>query len=307
MTRTRAELRDLIRQELGDEVRISGTATGGSKTTVVDTAALTQADDYWNGRRVYITSTTDGLAPQGETRKVADFANSTWTLTVEMAFSTAVAAGDTYQIAIWPDSVYNALISAAIAAYSKYRPYRSTGSLATVSGTRYYDPPTGVDLRAGHRIDEVRYNNATTQEDYAITGWAPDRHQNKIDLGYFANESRTLTVYYVVPHADFTGDSDTITIPDQDEHLIVKYVQAQFYLLMSREGFDEFGNLAPAKWTRGNVSEETGAGRQNMKVLYDSIIAEWLAALKDGGMIFTTTQKPDPGEWVPPLDYRTGG
>ena len=103
------------------------------------------------------------------------------------------------------------------------------------------------------------------------------------------------------------GDSDTITIPDQDEHLIVKYVQAQFYLLMSREGFDEFGNLTPAKWTRGNVSEETGAGRQNMKALYDSIIAEWLAALKDGGMIFTTPQKPDPGEWVPPLVYRTGG
>ena len=39
MTKTRAELRELIRQELGDEVRISGTATGGSKTTLVDTAA----------------------------------------------------------------------------------------------------------------------------------------------------------------------------------------------------------------------------------------------------------------------------
>ncbi len=304
MTKTRAELRELIRQHIGDEVRISGTATGGSKTTVVDTAALTQADDHWNSRRIYITSTTDGLAPQGEGRKIADFANSTKTITLEMALSAAVEAGDTYQIAIWPDSVYNTLIKAAIAAYSKYRPYRSTGTLATVCGTRYYDPPTGVDLRAGHFIEEIRYMNPATQEDYAIEGWSPDQHQNKIDLGYFASESKTLTVFYVIPHADFADDSDTVTVPDQDEHLIVRYVLAQFYLLMSRESFDDFGNMAPAKWTRGNVSEETGSGRQGMKSLYDSTLSEWLACMKEDGLVIATPRSGVADEWVPPHDYR---
>lgn len=304
MTKTRAELRALIRQHIGDEVRISGTATGGSKTTVVDTAALTQADDYWNGRRIYITSTTDGLAPQGEGRKIADFTNSIKTITLEMALSAAVKAGDTYQFAIWPDSVYNTLIKAAIAAYSKYRPYRSTGTLATVCGTRYYDPPTSVDLRAGHMIEEVRYMNPATQEDYAVEGWSPDQHQNKIDLGYFASESKALTVFYVIPHADFADDSDTVTVPDQDEHLIVKYVLAQFYLLMSRESFDDFGNLAPAKWTRGNVSEETGSGRQGMKSLYDSALSEWLACMKEDGLVIATPRSRVADEWVPPHDYR---
>ena len=304
MTKTRAELRALIRQELGDEVRISGTATSGSKTTVVDTAALTQADDYWNGRRIFITSTADGLAPQGESRKIADFVNSTKTVTLEMALSAAIEAGDTYQIAIWPDSVYNALIKAAIAAYSKYRPYRATGLLAIVAGTRYYDPPTGIDLRAGHLIEEIRYISPTTNEDYAVTGWSPDRYQNKIDLGYQASESKTLTVFYIIPHADFADDSDTITVPDQDEHLIVKYVLAQFYLLMSRESFDEFGNLAPAKWTRGNVSEERGSSRQSMKNLYDSVIAEWLQSLKDGGFIVANPRGTDVGDWTPPHDYQ---
>jgi len=303
MTKTRAELRELIRQEIGDEVRISGTATGGSKTTVVDTAALTQADDYWNGRRIYITSTTDGLAPQGESRKIADFVNSTKTITVEMALSAAAESGDTYQIAIWPDSVYNALIKAALSAYSKYRPYRSTGTLAMVCGTRYYDPPTGVDLHAGHRIEEIRYINSATQEDYSIEGWSPDQHQNKIDLGYFASESKTLTVFYVIPHADFTDDSDTVTVPEQDEHLIVKYVLAQFYRLMSSESFDDFGNLAPAKWTRGNVSEETGSGRQGMKTLYDSALSEWIASIKDDGLVITTPRSGVAGEWIPPHDY----
>jgi len=304
MTKTRAELRDLIRQQLGDEVRISGTATGGSKTTVADTAALTQADDYWNGRKIFITATTDGLAPQGEGRKIADFVNSSKTAILEMAFSAAVEAGDSYQIAIWPDPVYDALIKAAIAAYSKYRPFRSTGTLATVSGTRHYDPPAGVDLRAGHRIEEIRYINLATQEDSTVEGWSPDQHQNKIDLGYFASESKTLTVFYVIPHADFTSDSDTVTVPDQDEHLIVKYVLAQFYLLMSRESFDEFGNLAPAKWTRGNVSEETGAGRQSTKALYDSVLSEWLAALKEDGLVVSIPGSGAAGEWMPPADYR---
>jgi len=307
MTKTRAQLRELIRQEAGDEVRISGTATGGSKTTVVDTAALTQADDYWNSRRIFVASTTDSLAPQGESRKIADFVNSTHTITLEMALSAAVEAGDTYQVAVWPDSVYNALISAAIAAYSKYRPYRSTGSLAMASGARYYDPPAGVDLRAGHRIEEIRYINLATQEDYAIEGWSPNRHQNKIDLGYFASESKTLTVFIVIPHSDFADDSDTITVPDQDEEMIIKYALAQLYLLMSRESFDDFGNLVPSKWTRGNVSEETGSGRKNMKDLHDSIMADWLAALRDGGTIITTPKRADPGHWTPPHDYLTGG
>jgi len=304
MTKTRAELRALIRQHIGDEVRISGTATGGSKTTVVDTAALTQVDDYWNGRKIYITSTTDGLAPQGEGRKVADFVNSTKTITLEMALSAAVETGDNYQIAIWPDSIYNTLIKAAIAAYSKYRPYRSTGTLATVCGTRYYDSPTGVDLRAGHLIEEIRFMNPAAQEDYAIEGWNPDQHQNKIDLGYFASESKTLTIFYVIPHADFADDSDTVTVADQDEHLIVKYVLAQFYLLMSRESFDDFGNLAPTKWTRGNVSEDTGSGRQGMKALYDSTLSEWLACMKEDGLVIATPRSRVADEWVPPHDYR---
>lgn len=304
MTRTRAQLRDLIRQEVGDEVRLSSTATSGSKTTLVDTAGLIQADDYWNGRKVHILATTDGNAPQGESRKIADFASSTHTLTLEMPLSAAAEAGDTYQIAVWPDPVYNALISAAIAAYSKYRPWRSTGVLATVTGTRYYDPPAGVDLRIGHRIEEIRYMSPATQEDYAIEGWSLDRHQNKIDLGYYASEAKTLTVFYVIPHADFAGDSGAITVPDQDEELIVKWVRAQIWLFMSRESFDEFGNLVPSRWSRGNVSEESGSGRQAMKNLHDAEMLEWGQALQEGGFVLTNPRAETPGEWIAPHDYR---
>lgn len=304
MTRNRAQLRELIRQEVGDEVRLSGTATSGSRTTIVDTSGLVQADDYWNGRKIHIQASTDGKAPQGESRKISDFSSSTHTLSLEMPLSAAVEAGDSYQIAIWPDAVYDALITAAIAAYSKYRPYRSTGVLATVCGTRYYDPPAGVDLRAGDRIEEIRYMNPSTLEDYPIEGWNPDRHQNKIDLGSYASDARTLTVFYVIPHADFADDSDTVTVPDQDEELVSKWVRAQIWLLMSRESFDEFGNLAPSRWSRGNVSEETGSGRQGMKNLHDSEMREWLEQIKGGGFILSGSEPETPGHWVAPHDYR---
>ena len=304
MTRTRAQLRELIRQQTGDEVRLSGTATGGSKTTLVDTAGLVQADDYWNGRRVHITATGDGNAPQGEGRKIADFVYSTHTLSLEMPLSAAVEASDAYQIAVWPDPVYDALIKAAIMAYSKYRPYRATGTVATANGVRYYDPPAGVDLCAGHLIEMVRYMNQATAEDHAITGWATDRHQNKIDLGYFASDARTLTIFYARPHADFDSDSGTITVPDQDEELITRWVRAQIWLLMSRESFDEFGNLVPSRWSRGNVSEESGSGRQSMKNLHDAEMAAWLEQLRGGGFIITSPKSSDPGEWVAPHEYR---
>ncbi len=305
MTKTRAQLRDLIRMECGDEVRLSGSATSGSKTTLLDTVGLLQADDYWNGRRVNIASTVDGLAPLGESRKISDFVLSTHTITLEMALSAVVDAGDTYQIAVWADPVYNALIKAAIAAYSRYRPYRTTGTIGTVNGTRYYDPPSGVDLRAGDQIEQIRYMNQATCEDYEITGWSVDRHQNKIDLGYYASDSKTLTVFYAQAHADYSSDSDTITVPEQDEEFITKWVRTQIWLFMSREAFDDFGNLVPGKWTRGNVSEDASSGRKNMKELHDTEMQEWLDQLKGGGSLITHPKSAAPGEWIPPSDYRS--
>lgn len=92
---------------------IRGTATGGSTTTVVDSgASLSGAtadsfDHYW----VKISTTTDGLAPQGEIRQISEGGYSAGTFTVPTAFSAAVQSGDTYEIhrGFHPSEMDNAL------------------------------------------------------------------------------------------------------------------------------------------------------------------------------------------------------
>ena len=311
MTKTRSQLREIIRQQIGDEIRLRGTVTnGGFKLYFSDSENLVQPDDYWNGQKVHIVSTTDGNAPQGETRRIADYTMVSNLIVLERPFSATVDNNDVYQISVWSDDVYNQIISSAIKAYSRYRPYKTTGTFSTAVNQRRYDPPAGLDLRAGHRIDEIRYINETTKEDYPITGWMVDVHQNKIDLGYFYSEAKTYTVFFTKPHDDFSDDNDTITIPDQDEELLIKWIRAQFWLLMAKEDFNDFGNIKPGKWTRGQITEDVAATRKNMLALHEREMAEWTEAIKTGGFIavkITNGGQTGKGEWIPPRDYRVSG
>lgn len=82
---------------------LRGTATGGSTTTVVDTAVplpgstADHFDYYWV--KIVKDAGGAGAAPQGEIRAVSEggWAN-TGTFTVSSAFTAAVAASDTYEV-----------------------------------------------------------------------------------------------------------------------------------------------------------------------------------------------------------------
>ncbi len=80
----------------------SGTATNGSTSTVVDATRRNESDEYFVSlpyAEVYIITTTDGLAPQAEVRKIiTPFTQSSGTITVSDNFSVAVGVGDTYSI-----------------------------------------------------------------------------------------------------------------------------------------------------------------------------------------------------------------
>lgn len=93
---------NLVRVPLKD-LKASGTCTGGSTTTIVDTVKLKEfGDDYFQNlspvARVLITSTTDGAAPIGEHREASDHVQSTGTTTVSVDFSASPASGDKYII-----------------------------------------------------------------------------------------------------------------------------------------------------------------------------------------------------------------
>lgn len=73
------------------------TATGGSTTTIVCAAATFVANEQV-GNYVYCLDNADsaGAAPEGQIRQIIK--NTTTTLTVQPAFTTAVAASDTFRI-----------------------------------------------------------------------------------------------------------------------------------------------------------------------------------------------------------------
>jgi len=73
---------------------LSGVATGGTSSTVIDTSHLVQANDYWNWGMITFNS---GLNT-GCSRKILDYDLATATLTLDYALDNAVVAGDEYII-----------------------------------------------------------------------------------------------------------------------------------------------------------------------------------------------------------------
>lgn len=96
--KTRADLVEEVARKFGNYRQDA--ASGGSSTTVVDSGALHEPDDYWVGHWAYILTDAGGesAAPEGEERPITDYDQGSYTLTVDPAFSAAVASEDTYEI-----------------------------------------------------------------------------------------------------------------------------------------------------------------------------------------------------------------
>ena len=102
MAQTLEQLRTALAQAVARH--FDGTATGGSTTTLIDTAGLQRytETDALVGAFLYIDDTTDDLAPEGEWRRIEAYNSSTNTITVDRAFTAAVGSGDTYEIYLAP-------------------------------------------------------------------------------------------------------------------------------------------------------------------------------------------------------------
>jgi len=114
-----------LRADLGRAVGKfhTGTATGGSTSTIVDTKAKVAfpEDDALNGALAYIRTDAGGAgaAPEGQSLPISDFVYSTGTMTLNGTLTAAVAAGDTYEVYRTPlalaqwDQAINLAIQAA--------------------------------------------------------------------------------------------------------------------------------------------------------------------------------------------------
>lgn len=121
MAKTLEQLRADLAQSVGKFY--TGTATGGSTSTIIDTNGLDAfpEDDSLNGALAYIRTDAGGAgaAPQGESKTITDHVNSTNTLTLESVLTAAVASGDTYEvyrtpltIAQWNEAINKAIVGA---------------------------------------------------------------------------------------------------------------------------------------------------------------------------------------------------
>jgi len=74
--------------------KVTGTVTGGTSSTVIDTTNLTQADDYWNVGTIEFTTGNN----TGARRKIIDFNQAARTLWLDYALDNPVAVGDAYTL-----------------------------------------------------------------------------------------------------------------------------------------------------------------------------------------------------------------
>lgn len=268
MPLTKAQFRDRVREQIGDPVRVSGTATGGSLTTLIDTNRLTQIDGYWIKLWAFITDTDDDLAPKGEARKIAEFANATKQLTMELPFSAAVAAGDTYSIAVFSDTRINNIVSGVLKEFSDYRPKKFSENLAVTAGEKRFAPTSAAVIRHVNKIEKYTAGVEDTPYDFV---WNPSTR--KVEFENWFQQAHTLTLYAEKAHTLPAADGDAMTYDDDDEDRLLRWCEARAVMAMANNEFaDNFGKLAPKSWTRGKVSETQGDSREQVFKYYENAI-----------------------------------
>ncbi|MEA3399223.1 MAG: SH3 domain-containing protein [Patescibacteria group bacterium] len=145
---------------------------GGTTLTLVD-SELTQPDDHWNNYELWMMSGNN----MGEKRVIEDFVNSTHTVTVSSAFTSAIAEGDQYVISherklvhsIWNWSSRQLTSAANIAGdiwgYSGGRTLSSLGSIAADVWNNTFAPTrrlTDKTLTSGGSLVTESYIDTAT-------------------------------------------------------------------------------------------------------------------------------------------------
>jgi hypothetical protein len=196
---TKAQYREVIARVFG---LLTGTATGGSTTTIVDSGLARFANDYFNGTQACVG---------GVTAWITDFAMSTGTLTVAPAFADAVGAGSAYQIyfRVSREDI-DAALDLACAGYEV-----ATSLTAKADSLDYYITSAPLLLRRQQIIGVwVREHNDPQNSPVEVQGWQLEEAEGQLTfrMPYTLNVDDGLwLVYYAAEHS--VGDTDTLSLP----------------------------------------------------------------------------------------------
>jgi hypothetical protein len=222
-------------------------ATGGSTTTIVDTTQTDGDDDAWKDGAAFIVNTTDGLTPIGQFQRVSAFVAATGTLTVDTAFSTAIAAGDTYGLvgSYYPlrqmiKSVNDALRSLGDVDLT------DTTTLDTADSTTEYAASVTWKRSAPFRVDiqtltgSAGANAWRTSHDWEYVPAAAGT-AGKIIFADYQPATRDIRVWYKGPHATVSAYGDVIAEVFDPETVVQAFIAKALEWQNTRsQGADQF-------------------------------------------------------------------
>jgi hypothetical protein len=194
----------------------TGTATGGSETTLIDTNALRLVDnDYYNEGTLFIRADAGGAPDISKTfGKIKDFNSTSKTVTLYTALATAITADDTYGIANrrYPLDQITQKINNVLVLGGDL-PVEDT-SLTTVANQLVYDLPAGVVARDLRQVMVATTTNSAEPHYRPVVNWrivyADAGSAGDLELSYELPAGYTILLRYASPHAELTANTSTL-------------------------------------------------------------------------------------------------
>lgn len=238
MSATLEEIRAELAQSL--QLMITGTATGGAVGTIIDTNALghIEDDDALIGGIAYIRETTDGLAPEGESRRITDYAQATNTVTVEYNFTAAPGAGDEYEIylmpltlAEWDAAINRAIRDAWPEVFSReYKSYQ-------VNETGQYSLPNTADAVRRVTVHTIGTRLGVPSQEIPRQRWEVEGTPGadltlRLMLRLAAGLNRRLQVFYAARYQPLAAEGET----DLDLSYLMPRARYHIHQLLATRG-----------------------------------------------------------------------
>jgi hypothetical protein len=253
MALTLSKVMTRVWRELGHLIDI--TATGGSTTTIVDSASIYTSDDALVGGTAIVTRDAGGAgaAPEGEYSRISDYVASTTTFTVSTAFSVAPASGDNIALAR-PTIRLNQMVQAVNDGLTNLGTISLVDtSLTTVAEQTEYALPVGLKIKRllgvqlqGQTDDanDNQYSSIMSQVNYVPS--APGS-TGLLIIPQFA-AGYTIKIIYEGVHPALTIHSSVISETIQEELAVAAALDKALTWLVSKRGESALGTFLLQRW-----------------------------------------------------------
>ncbi len=250
---TLAEITRAVVQRLPTK-RISGTATGGSTSTLIDTVNLTQSDDYWKIGPLWVL--TGLLAGKVLEVTTSDQTNKRLTFATQ---ASAVAAGNTYLVS-HPDFPYQELVRAVNLALNEIgKTVAVDETLDGVSGTYEYTLPGTPAISNIVKVELVRNDIP-----YLSSHWQERNGKLVFDTGYSPRDGDEIHLHYLNPHAELSASSDVV-----DSDIDIEYLTWTAVVFALRWGLAQYQKDPQrniAEWLNEALQRQEKAKKPNRGV-----------------------------------------